>query len=168
MPKKKAAKKKIPAPTWPDPGFISQYSELTPDTQTVAIALAVYAEPFHRSELMQVLHETGARDIARRTFSAIRAREAIKKLVDVGWLEEEFEDLFLIEPIINPLLEVAARNERLLPLASNYLRQQTTPGIGRVATHELLKHARLTFFLRDWQRLESLEFDENRDRKSVV
>ncbi|MFT4549896.1 MAG: SNF2 family DNA or RNA helicase [Verrucomicrobiales bacterium] len=164
MPKKKAAKKPSPAPPWPPPTVVVQYAALPSDTQTVAIALAVAAASFHPSEINYILAEVGARDVANRTFSSIRSREALKKLLEIGWLEEEFEDLYLIESLVNPLLEIAANNQRLAPLVNHFLRRNATPGIGRVSAPELIRHARLAFFMRDWKHLESLDEHDNRDQ----
>ena len=163
MATKKVAKKKLPPPPWPDPDIVAQYADLSPDTQTVAIAIAIFGEPFHSTELQYVLKEVGARDIAGRTFSPIRARESVKKLTAIGWVETDYEDFYLVEPLVNPVLELAARDDRLRALASTYLRKASSPGIGQVAAAELLKHARLAFFTRDWNLLESLEENDNRD-----
>ena len=165
MPKKKAAKKKITAPRWPPPEVIEKYAALAPDAQTAAIAFAIFGEPFHHSEIQYVLGEVGARDVAGRTFSAIRARDVVKRLVQVGWLEaEEYGDLYLGDEIINPLLEIAARNGRLGELATRYLRLDTREGADQIRPDELIKHARLAFFLQDWQLLETLAEKHNRDR----
>lgn len=162
MPKKKAAKKKAVPPPWPHPEVIEQYAGLTPDIQTVAIAFAIFGEPFHSSEIGYVLKEVGARDVAGRTFSAMRARESVKRLINVGWIEAlEFEDFVLNEGLVNPLLEIAARNQRLQPLAAYYLRTQMPKGSAKIRPDDLIKHARLAFFIRDWELLESLEKKHN-------
>ena len=87
MPAKQAANEKLPRPEWPPPELVAKFASLPPDTQTVAIALATFGSPFHYSEIRHVLNETGARDVAGRSFSAIRAREGLKKLVSAGWVE---------------------------------------------------------------------------------
>ncbi|MGI9243914.1 MAG: DEAD/DEAH box helicase [Verrucomicrobiales bacterium] len=170
MPEKQAANEKAPRHEWPHPVLVESFASLTPDTQTVAIALATFGSPFHFSEIRHVLNETGARDVAGRSFSAIRAREGLKKLVAIGWVEVEFDDCYLIEAIINPLLELASRNDRLQPLATHYLRHSPASRGRRVAPARLIQHARIAFFNRDWNLLKTIETNDNcnRDGDSIV
>ncbi len=162
---KKAASKKPPPPPWPPPEVVAQYASLEPDTQTMAIALAILDDVFFHSDLPFLLKEIGARDVAKRSFSSIRARGSLKKLIAIGWVEHyEQENFFLIESLVNPLLEIAARNDRLRLLAANYLNANLpSPGIGELEGGDLIRLARLAFFTRDWELLESLDRDHNRD-----